>query len=75
MENPEDEAPEYVYQRTNDPEKAPDKPDYIRISFRNGDPIKIDDKEYSPANLLKRLNDLGGLHGIGRLDLVENRFV
>ena len=75
LENPEDEAPEYVYQRTNDPEKAPDKPDYIRISFKNGDPIKIDDKEYSPANLLKRLNDLGRLHGIGRLDLVENRFV
>ena len=75
LENPEDEAPEYVYQRTNDPEKAPDKPDYIRISFKNGDPIKIDDKEYSPANLLKRLNDFGRLHGIGRLDLVENRFV
>ena len=75
LENPEDEAPEYVYQRTNDPEKAPDKPDYIRISFKNGDPIKIDDKEYSPANLLKKLNDFGRLHGIGRLDLVENRFI
>ena len=68
LENPEDEAPEYVYQRTNDPENAPDKPDYIKISFKNGDPIKIDDKEHSPANLLKRLNDFGRLHGIGRFD-------
>ena len=75
LENPEDEAPEYVYQRTNNPEKAPDKPDYISIEFKNGDPIKIDDKDYSPANLLQKLNDFGRLHGIGRLDLVENRFV
>ena len=75
LENPEDEAPEYVYQRTNDPEKAPDKPDYISIEFKNGDPIKIDDKDYSPANLLQKLNGFGRLHGIGRLDLVENRFV
>ena len=75
LENPEDEAPEYVYQRTNDPEKAPDKPDYISIEFKNGDPIKIDDKDYSPANLLNQLNEYGKLHGIGRLDLVENRFV
>ena len=75
LENPEDEAPEYVYQRTNNPEKAPDKPDYISISFKNGDPIKIDDKDYSPANLLQKLNGFGRLHGIGRLDLVENRFV
>ena len=75
LENPEDEAPEYVYQRTNNPEKAPDKPDYISIEFKNGDPIKIDDKDYSPANLLQKLNVFGRLHGIGRLDLVENRFV
>jgi len=75
LENPEDEAPEYVYQRTNNPEKAPDKPDYISIEFKNGDPIKIDDKYYSPANLLQKLNSFGRLHGIGRLDLVENRFV
>ena len=75
LENPEDEAPEYVYQRTNNPEKAPDKPDYISIEFKNGDPIKIDDKDYSPANLLQKLNGFGRLHGIGRLDLVENRFV
>ena len=51
LENPEDEAPEYVYQRTNDPEKAPDKPDYISISFKNGDPIKIDDKEILTCKL------------------------
>ena len=56
-------------------EKAPDKPDYISIEFKNGDPIKIDDKDYSPTNLLQKLNGFGRLHGIGRLDLVENRFV
>ena len=75
LEDPADEAPEYVYQRTNNPETAPDKPDYISICFSNGDPVKIDDKDYSPANLLKILNEYGKLHGIGRLDLVENRFV
>ena len=75
LEDPADEAPEYVYQRTNKPETAPDKPDYIKIDFKDGDPIKIDDKDYSPANLLQKLNDFGRLHGIGRLDLVENRFV
>ena len=75
LEDPADEAPEYVYQRTNNPETAPDKPDYISVCFSNGDPIKINDKDYSPANLLKILNEFGKLHGIGRLDLVENRFV
>ena len=56
MENPEDEAPEYVYQRTNDPEKAPDKPDYIRISFKNGDPVKIDDKSITYSiNIFNKL--------------------
>ena len=75
LEDPADEAPEYVFQRTNNPETAPDSPDYLSISFYNGDPIKIDGKDYSPANLLKKLNEFGKLHGIGRLDLVENRFV
>ena len=75
LEDPADEAPEYVFQRTNNPETAPDSPDYLSISFYNGDPIKIDGKDYSPANLLKKLNEYGKLHGIGRLDLVENRFV
>ena len=75
LEDPADEAPEYVYQRTNNPETAPDKPEYISICFNNGDPIKIDNKNYSPANLLMKLNEFGKLHGIGRLDLVENRFV
>ena len=75
LEDPADEAPEYVYQRTNNPETAPDKPDYISVCFNNGDPIKIDEKDYSPANLLTKLNELGKRHGIGRLDLVENRFV
>ena len=75
LEDPADEAPEYVYQRTNNPETAPDKPDYISVCLNNGDPIKIDEKDYSPANLLTKLNELGKRHGIGRLDLVENRFV
>ena len=75
LEDPADEAPEYVYQQTSNPETAPDKPDYISVCFNNGDPVKIDNKNYSPAKLLKILNDFGKLHGIGRLDLVENRFV
>ena len=75
LEDPADEAPEYVFQRTNNPETAPDSPYHLSISFYNGDPIKIDGKDYSPANLLKKLNEFGKLHGIGRLDLVENRFV
>ena len=75
LEDPAEEAPEYVYQRTNNPETAPDKPDYISVCFNNGDPIKIDQKDFSPANLLTKLNELGKRHGIGRLDLVENRFV
>ena len=75
LEDPAEEAPEYVYQRTNNPETAPDKPDYISIQFNKGDPTRIDGKDYSPANLLMKLNELGKIHGIGRLDLVENRFV
>ena len=75
LEDPAEEAPEYVYQRTNNPETAPDKPEYISVHFHKGDPTRINGKDYSPANLLMKLNELGKLHGIGRLDLVENRFV
>ena len=56
-------------------EAAPDKPDYVEIEFRRGDPVAVDGKPLSPAQLLAKLNELGGKHGIGRLDLVENRFV
>src|SRR5439155_11707528 len=75
LENPAQEVPDYVFSRTVDPEKAPDKPTTIAIDFERGDPVAIDGKKMSPAALLKHLNDLGRVNGIGRLDLVENRFV
>ncbi|MGO9702815.1 MAG: argininosuccinate synthase, partial [Xanthobacteraceae bacterium] len=75
LENPGTEVPDYVYSRTDDPENAPDKPDYVTIEFERGDPVAIDSKKMSPAGLLTKLNTLGRRHGIGRLDLVENRFV
>ncbi|QGM47700.1 argininosuccinate synthase [Methylocystis heyeri] len=75
LEDPAQEVPDYVYSRTNDPEKAPDTPQYVTIDFERGDAVAIDDEKLSPAALLTRLNELGRLHGIGRLDLVENRFV
>jgi argininosuccinate synthase len=75
LEDPWSEPEEYVYSRTVAPEKAPDEPQYIEIDFKNGDAIAVDREELSPAELLTRLNQLGGAHGIGRLDLVENRFV
>jgi argininosuccinate synthase len=75
LENPGEEVPDYVYSRTVDPEKAPDQPVYITIDFAKGDPVAIDGKKLSPATLLTQLNALGRTHGIGRLDLVENRFV
>ena len=75
LEDPWEEAPDFVYSRTVDPEKAPDKPEYIEVEFKNGDPIAINGVALSPAALLTKLNELGGKHGIGRLDLLENRFV
>ncbi|WP_417476493.1 argininosuccinate synthase [Maricaulis sp.] len=75
LEDPAEEASELVYQRTVRPEDAPDTPEYVTISFKRGDACAIDGKAMSPATLLTRLNELGGRHGIGRLDLVENRFV
>jgi len=75
LEDPWAEVPSYVYSRTVDPESAPDKPEYIEIDFVSGDPTAIDGEALSPATLLARLNDYGRRHGIGRLDLVENRFV
>ena len=75
LEDPSEEAPDYVYQRTVDPEDAPDKPEYVEISFKKGDAVSVNGETLSPAKLLAKLNELGRKHGVGRLDLVENRFV
>ena len=75
LEDPSLEAPPYVYMRTISPEDAPDKATTVRIGFARGDAVSIDGKPLSPASLLTRLNELGRDNGIGRLDLVENRFV
>jgi argininosuccinate synthase len=75
LEDPSGEVPDYVYSRTDDPEKAPDKADYVTVDFERGDPVAVDGKKLTPAALLTQLNALGRKHGIGRLDLVENRFV
>jgi len=75
LEDPSKEVPDYVYSRTIDPEVAPDKDTYITIDFERGDAVALDGKKLTPATLLKALNDLGRENGIGRLDLVENRYV
>ena len=75
LEDPAIPCPDYVYQRTISPEDAPDKPTEITIGFKAGDAISINGEDMSPATLLEKLNALGGANGIGRLDLVENRFV
>ena len=75
LEDPAVEPPEFVYQRTISPEAAPDKPTVISIDFEGGDPVAIDGERLTPAGLLTRLNQLGHDNGIGRLDLVENRYV
>ena len=75
LEDPSQEPPPYVYQRTISPEDAPDKPTIVTIGFAKGDAVSIDGKLLSPATLLTRLNELGGDNGIGRVDLVENRYV
>jgi argininosuccinate synthase len=75
LEDPNVEAPDYVYQRTISPEEAPDKATEITIGFEKGDAVSINGKKLSPAELLTKLNELGKANGIGRLDLVENRFV
>jgi argininosuccinate synthase len=75
LEDPWQETPDYVYSRTVDPEDAPDVPEYITLDFEKGDGVALNGEAMSPATLLAALNDLGRKHGIGRLDLVENRFV
>ena len=75
LEDPAVPAPDYVAQRTTDPEKAPDAAEIITIGYEKGDPVSVNGVRLSPAELLTKLNELGGKHGVGRLDLVENRFV
>ncbi|WP_196260257.1 argininosuccinate synthase [Pelagibacterium limicola] len=75
LEDPAIEAPDYVYQRTVDPIDAPNTPETITVGFEKGDAVSVNREKLSPATLLAKLNELGGKHGIGRLDLVENRFV
>ena len=75
LEDPAIEAPDYVYQRTVHPEDAPETPEHIEIGYEKGDPVSLNGKDLTPAEMLTALNELGGKHGIGRLDLVEGRFV
>ncbi|WP_109565460.1 argininosuccinate synthase [Jannaschia seohaensis] len=75
LEDPSQEAPDYVLQRITRPEDAPDTPEMVEITFERGDAVAIDGQPMSPAAILTRLNELGGKHGVGILDLVENRFV
>ena len=75
LENPKNSAPEFIFQRTVSPEKAPNKPSFVTINFKNGDPVAVNGKKLSPSKLLEKLNLLAGKNGIGRVDLVENRFI
>ena len=75
LENPKNSAPEFIFQRTVSPEKAPNKKIKIKITFKNGDPVAINGKKLGPKKLLDKLNILAGKNGIGRVDLVENRFI
>ena len=75
LENPKNSAPEYIFQRSISPEKAPNKATYLSIKFKNGDPIEVNGKKLKPAKLLEKLNLIAGKNGIGRVDLVENRFL
>ena len=75
LENPKNSVPEFIFQRTISPEKSPNKPSFITINFNNGDPVGVNGKKLSPSHLLDKLNKLAGKNGIGRVDLVENRFI
>jgi argininosuccinate synthase len=75
LEDPRNSAPEFIFQRTVSPEKAPNKKTIVKIKFKNSEPVSINGKKLSPANLLKRLNQIAGRNGVGRVDLVENRFI
>jgi len=75
LENPKNFAPEFIFQRTVSPEKAPNKATFVSINFRNSDPVGVNGKKLRPSKLLEKLNQLAGKNGIGRVDLVENRFL
>ncbi len=75
LENPKNSAPEFIFQRTTSPEKAPNKSSFVTINFKKGDPVGINGKKLLPYKLLDKLNNLAGKNGIGRVDLVENRFI
>jgi argininosuccinate synthase len=75
LEDPWAECPEHVYLVTKDPARAPDRPRYLEIDFENGNPVAVDGKRLSPAGLIQHLNEVAGEHGVGRLDMVEDRFV
>jgi argininosuccinate synthase len=75
LENPKNSAPEFIFQRTISPEKAPNKKTKVQITFKNSDPIAVNGKRLRPDKLLNKLNILAGKNGIGRVDLVENRFI
>jgi len=75
LENPKNSAPEFIFQRTLSPEKASNKASYVTIGFKSGDPITVNSQNLSPGNLLQKLNIIAGKNGIGRVDLVENRFI
>jgi len=75
LEDPSKEPDEAMWLWTNSPEEAPDTPEYIEIEYKNGDPIAINGEKLSPANLLAKLDEYGNRPGIGRVDIVENRYV
>ena len=75
LEDPKNSAPEFIFQRTVSPEKAPNKKTIVKIEFKNSEPISINGKKLNPANLLEKLNRIAGRNGVGRVDLVENRFI
>ena len=75
LENPKNSAPDFIFQRTVSPQKAPDKSTFVTINFKNGDPHAVNGKKLSPSKLLEKLNLVAGKNGIGRVDLVENRFL
>ncbi len=75
LENPKNSAPEFIFQRTKSLEKTPNKASIVKIDFKNGDPISINGKKLSPEKLLEKLNQVAGNNGVGRVDLVENRFI
>ncbi len=75
LENPKNSAPEFIFQRTNSPEKSPNKASFVTIKFKKGNPIAVNNKKLSPSKLLEKLNYIASKNGIGRVDLVENRFI